>query len=385
VTALAPASFQAPPSAARAAAQQALPELSGPYVTLATVAALALLYHMVPGLPDPAPVVLMAVVYAAFAGGLRSGLASAAIALAYVLGSASLPGTVLAFAPGEVPRVVLLGLTIPAMAVLVARLQERAQRARASEAEQLRLRELDKLKTQFLNNAAHELRTPLTPIVLQLRMLRTSQEGAPLSEKQRHAMDMLDRNIRRLNALVQDLLEVAKLQAGQLRLSRRLVDLDHVVGEAVESFREPAAEAGVVLDFRPSGGAVVEADAKRLLQVLFNLLTNALKFTARGGTIAVEVQARDDGAEVRVRDTGPGLAAEQLGRLFQPFQMAHDPERGPAGSGLGLFICRGIVEQHGGRIWAASEGPGKGTTFAFALPAAASPPSGAEADLARLV
>lgn len=348
------------------------PQVSGPYVTVAAIAVLEILDRMVPGLPDPAPLVLMAVVYAAFAGGLASGLFSAAMAVAFFAGQRALPGQLLAWAPAEVPALVLLGAVTPAIVVMVGLLKGRAERAFDLQVEHERLRAVDQMKTQFINNAAHELRTPLTPIVLQLHVLKQGA-AAGLSDRQQKALELLDRNISRLNLLVGDLLEVAKLQAGHLKLERKVIDLDRVASEAVESFREPARQAGVELELRTAGGLVVEADAKRLIQVLFNLLSNALKFTPRGGRIAVESALQGGHAVVRVRDTGPGLTQEQRARLFEPFTQVHDAKTGPAGSGLGLYICRGILEQHGGRIWAESEGRGKGATFAFALPASAAP------------
>jgi PAS domain S-box-containing protein len=234
-----------------------------------------------------------------------------------------------------------------------------------------RLKELDRFKTQFINNAAHELGTPLTPIKLQLHVLKSSRQGG-LSPQQQKALAILDRNVDRMAALVADVLQVARLQSGKLGIERQPMDLHRVVAEAVESFQEPAEQAGLSLELRTTPGLTLQADAKRVTQVLFNLLNNAWKFTPPGGAITVETRREGGEAVVRVRDTGAGLRPEDIPRLFRPFTQVHDTmERTRGGTGLGLYICRGIVELHGGRIWAESEGPGRGATFTFTLPLAA--------------
>lgn len=244
--------------------------------------------------------------------------------------------------------------------------EEKLHKKEQAELEQLR--EIDQFKTLFINTAAHELRTPLTPIKVQLHLLR-SGDMASLSERQRHAISVLERNIDRLSHLVEDILEGARIQAGRLRAKKKPIELDRVIGEAVESFRDPARESGVTLEADLQPGLVVPADAKRLIQVLFNLLSNALKFTPSGGTIRVESGSDDESTYIRVKDTGTGLTKEQASRLFRPFSQVHDPMttvRG--GTGLGLYISRSLVDLHGGRIWCESDGPGKGSTFTFTLP-----------------
>lgn len=234
-----------------------------------------------------------------------------------------------------------------------------------------RLRDLDLLKTQLINTASHELRTPLTPIALQLALLQSADFG-PLNERQRKAVQVLDRNTQRLNLLVQDMLDVARLQGGRLVVQRDPMDLAPVLREAHESFQEAARRADVALDLALEGDLTLEADGQRVSQVLYNLLANALKFTPAGGRVAVAARRAGSEVVVEVCDTGVGLAQDQIARLFQPFSQVHDPtQRTRGGTGLGLYISRGIVEQHGGRIWAASDGPGKGAAFAFALPAPA--------------
>lgn len=244
------------------------------------------------------------------------------------------------------------------------------ERARAEEQrkELVRLKELDDFKTRLINTTAHELGTPLTPIKLQVHLLKKGLTG-PLNEEQEKAVGILDRNINRLTHLVEDVLEVARLQAGRLKVDQKALDINDVVGEAAESFEAPAREAGISLETKLAPQLHVHGDSKRLIQVLFNLLSNAIKFTPHGGKIRLETKLQDDQAMVTVQDTGAGIRRDDLARLFQPFSQVHDPmQRTHAGSGLGLYISRGIVELHGGRIWADSPGPDMGTTVTLTLP-----------------
>ncbi|HUR67777.1 MAG TPA: PAS domain-containing sensor histidine kinase [Candidatus Thermoplasmatota archaeon] len=228
-----------------------------------------------------------------------------------------------------------------------------------------RLREMDALKTSFINNAAHELGTPLTPIKLQAHLLRLGGMGE-LNDKQKRAVDVLSRNVDHLGLMVKDLLDASRVQSQELRLRSAPVDLQATLAEAVEAF---SANATVDIRLATTPGLHIEGDAQRVKQVVFNLLGNALKFTPAGGHI--DVRARREGAEVHVEiaDTGSGIAPEDIEKLFRPFSQVHDTTTtSRAGTGLGLFISKGIVESHGGRIWATSGGRGHGTTFHFTLP-----------------
>ncbi|HEV8359548.1 MAG TPA: PAS domain-containing sensor histidine kinase [Candidatus Thermoplasmatota archaeon] len=250
--------------------------------------------------------------------------------------------------------------------------RKRMESERAHSMEQLRelerLKDVDRFKTEFINMAAHELGTPLTPIKLQISLLR-GVRGEGLTDEQRKAIQILDRNVDRLAQLVQDILEVARIQAGRLGVRREPMDLNRVVFEAVESFQETARVAGVALESRLTPDLQLQADAKRVTQVLFNLLSNAIKFTPRGGRVVVETSRGPGSAIVKVTDTGAGLRPEDIPRLFRPFSQVHDTmQRTRGGTGLGLYISKGILELHDGRIWATSDGPGKGATFAFAIP-----------------
>lgn len=231
-----------------------------------------------------------------------------------------------------------------------------------------RLKDVNKFKEQFIRTVSHELNTPITPITLQLDMLGGQRLG-PLNDTQARSVEMVKRNVGRLALLVQDMLDVARIQSGQLSITRQILKLSTPIGEAVELFSENARQAGVVIQAPPPNGYEVEVDPRRIVQVLVNLLSNALKFTPSGGRIQIDANREKNEIVVRVRDTGAGLTTEQISRLFRPFSQVHDPAAMTnPGTGLGLYICRSIIEQHGGRMGCQSDGPAKGSTFWFALP-----------------
>jgi signal transduction histidine kinase len=229
---------------------------------------------------------------------------------------------------------------------------------------------MNEFKTRFLNTAAHELNTPLTPIKLQLHLLRTEAKGT-LAPEQARAVVLIERNIDRLGRLVGDLLEASRLQAGKLGIEHKPVDVNLVAREAIESFNEPARRAGVELKLHEGPAAIVLGDDKRLTQVLYNLLSNAVKFTEEGGRIDIDTATSRGSAVVRVSDTGVGIPSLDMKRLFQPFSQVPDPDGKPRpGTGLGLYVSKGIVELHAGRIWCESAGKGQGASFAFEIPLA---------------
>lgn len=233
-----------------------------------------------------------------------------------------------------------------------------------------RLKELDQFRSQFINNAAHELGTPLTPIKLQVHLLRNAY-AKNLDAKQEKGLEILDRNVDRLGQLVQDILDVAKIQSGRLNLKFQRSSLAPTVREASESFMASAVTRGITLESSCEPRMECHIDAGRLSQVLYNLLNNALKFTPSGGKIQVIGRQVGERAQVIVRDSGRGLDATAISKLFQPFSQVHDTMQVNApGTGLGLFICRGIVEQMGGRIWCESPGLTKGASFYCEFPLA---------------
>lgn len=230
-----------------------------------------------------------------------------------------------------------------------------------------RLQEMNEFKTQLLNTTAHELNTPLTPLRLQLHLITSGALG-PLAERQQRAMHILERNVKRLSFLVNDILDVAKLEGGRMQVDRQPLRLVDMVMDAYDSYVETAARVGVRLENDLDDSIVVAGDKPRLVQVMYNLIGNALKFTPKGGSVKVRAWAEDGKALVCVDDTGPGLTEDQIGRLFQPFSRVHDTKASTiAGTGLGLYISKGIVEAHEGTIQAYSDGPGKGARFCVTL------------------
>lgn len=233
-----------------------------------------------------------------------------------------------------------------------------------------RLEEMNRFKTQFINTAAHELRTPLLPLRTQVYLLINSRESPP-SEAQKRSLDVLKRNLERLGGLVEDLLTVARTQAGRLGVEPKPVDLGELASEVAESFLPAARLKGVHLEGPPPGRFPVLADANRIHQVLSNLVSNAIKFTPSGGSVRIDLSLDGGRAKARIADTGLGIAKSDLPRLFSPFVQVHETAQvTEPGSGLGLYICRQYVELHGGEVGVESEGRGRGTTVWFTLPVA---------------
>ncbi len=237
------------------------------------------------------------------------------------------------------------------------------------------LRESDRRKDEFLATLAHELRNPLAPIRSGLEVMKLP--GADPGQV-RNAREVAERQVDHLTKLVNDLVDVSRIVRGRIELRKEPVDLGELVARAVEAAR-PAIDAdGHALTVRPSPEPVrLAADPVRLTQVLVNLLTNAARYTDRGGRIEVAAGREGDEAVVRVRDTGIGLAAESLGRVFEPFvQEAPAGHRSQGGLGIGLTLARSLAELHGGTVTAESPGPGRGSTFTVRLPLTETEPEG---------
>jgi CheY-like chemotaxis protein len=228
-------------------------------------------------------------------------------------------------------------------------------------------REASRLKDEFLATLSHELRTPLNAIVGYVRMM---QSDLLTGEKRTRAMDTVARNVTSLTQIVEDVLDVSRIISGKIRLDVQPVDLPLVVQNAVETVRLAADAKGVrlvtIVDPR---AAPVSGDPERIQQILWNLLSNAVKFTGRGGRVQVRLERVNSHVELTVTDTGVGIPAEFLPHVFDRFRQADAGiSRELGGLGLGLAIARHLVELHGGRILAASDGPGKGATFRIELP-----------------
>jgi hypothetical protein len=242
---------------------------------------------------------------------------------------------------------------------------EAAQRTLAEQNE--RLRELDRLKDEFISLVSHELRTPLTSIRGYLELLLDGGAGH-LSDDQARFLAVVDRNSKRLMHLVGDLLFLAQIEAGKLALELGEVDLEHLVAECVEGAQPFADEKGIELTASVEATPTMVGDRERLGQVLDNLVSNALKFTSGGGSVSVRISSHQGEAVVEVEDDGMGISPDDQDLLFDRFfRSSEATERAIPGTGLGLTIAKAIVERHDGAIEVEST-PGEGTTMRVRLP-----------------
>jgi signal transduction histidine kinase len=251
------------------------------------------------------------------------------------------------------------------------RREEREARSEAEFARKLlaeqneRLREADRLKDEFVALISHDLRTPLTSI---MGYLELAMDDDALGDEPRSYLEVVQRNSDRLLRLVNDLLFVARLEAGELDLHSSEVDLGACVRQAVEEARPRAQAKGIELGCEVQSVPEIRADRGRMFQLLDNLISNAIKFTPEEGRVEVRLVQRDSRIRIEVSDTGIGIAQDEVGRLFERFFRASTAtERHIPGTGLGLYIAGAIVQAHGGEIDVQSE-PGRGTTFCVQFP-----------------
>jgi len=229
--------------------------------------------------------------------------------------------------------------------------------------------EAARLREQVLAIVSHDLRNPLGAVQLaaHLVMKRAQKQNDPRLGKQ---VETIRRAASRMERLIGDLLDMASVHAGKLKIERRAFAVDTLIQEVVDAHEPIAIEKGMsFLAERDVAGVQVEWDRERMFQVFSNILGNAFKFCSRGDQISVH--ARPQAAEIQfeVADTGPGIPSEEHQHIFEPYWSSARSSTGKKGTGLGLFIARGVVEAHGGRIWVESE-PRRGTTFFFTLPMA---------------
>jgi signal transduction histidine kinase len=232
-----------------------------------------------------------------------------------------------------------------------------------------KLRELSAMKEEFLALTTHDLRSPLTVISGVINFFTSGRLGE-LSPEQQNMVVMMERNTQSLIELVNDLLDASKLESGTLRLDLAPTPLRELVEDLRETMLPMAREKGIALDNAvPADLPPARADRAKLRRVLVNLVSNALKFTPRGGRVEVAAQAGGGTLRVSVADTGVGIPPEDLERLFDKYEQARSrATRSEKGTGLGLYITRQLVELHGGRIEVSSE-VGRGSTFSFTVPA----------------
>jgi PAS domain S-box-containing protein len=240
--------------------------------------------------------------------------------------------------------------------------QERAARAHAEEA--------TRLKDEFLANLSHELRTPMNIIIGWAHLLRA---GALSAEQRARAVDAIDRAARSQAQLIEDLLDVSRIVSGKFRLTMQEFLLGPIVRSAVESLKLVAQTRQIALSTALAGGDMtVSGDADRLQQVVWNLVSNAVKFTPAGGTVSVSLNREREEAVIRVKDSGVGIAAEFLPYVFDRFRQADGTStREHMGMGLGLAIVRHVVDLHGGAVSAESRGVGEGAEFIVRIPLSA--------------
>jgi signal transduction histidine kinase len=228
------------------------------------------------------------------------------------------------------------------------------------------LESMERLRRDLVANVSHELKTPTSALRAHLENLLDGVERADA-----HTLQTMLAQTERLTRLVDQLLELSRLESGDVPMVREQLALRPLVERVLTEIEVVSSRRDVeVSDRVPADLPAVYADAERVHQVLFNLLDNAVRFTPSGGRITITASRRNGAVDVAVADTGPGIAAEHLPRLFERFyRVDRARSRDEGGTGIGLAIARSVVEAHGGRIWAESE-PGKGSTFTFELPVA---------------
>lgn len=223
-------------------------------------------------------------------------------------------------------------------------------------------------KSEFLANMSHELRTPLNAVIGFSEVLQQRMFG-DLNEKQMEYVEDIHSSGRHLLSLINDILDLSKIEAGKLELNRSRFDLPTTVEGTLTLVRERATRHGLTMDLSlDSGLGEIDADERKVRQILLNLLSNAVKFTPDGGRIEITGRVVDDAAQISVSDTGIGISSEDQAKIFEEFQqVGGDHEGKREGTGLGLTLARKFVELHGGRIWVDSM-VGHGATFTFTLP-----------------
>ncbi len=270
-----------------------------------------------------------------------------------------------------------LSFTVAAAGRLVVTIESQTEERQAQEADRVALRRLLRIKElevvnerrgQLLNVASHELKNPLTPLVLQLHIMKEGRYG-PLSDKQKSSLETMYNQVQRLNKLIHDVMDTSRIEQASLILHTDRIELGPVVRRAVDAFQGAAQQWNIQLHTDLARNVMAEADGDRIMQVVSNLLSNAFKFTPEGGTVTVTLEKAPEGAHIMVSDTGPGMDEEQQDKLFAAFSQVHAKGTKPRekGTGLGLYIAKGIVGMHEGQIWVESR-KGEGTTFHVTLP-----------------
>jgi signal transduction histidine kinase len=321
---------------------------------LAVALALPLIKFIAPLGHGAGQVLLAAVMVGAWFGGLGPGLLAAglgALTMEFLFHPDFSPGTRLA-------DTLQVGVFL-LVALLISSLNETRSRLERA------LRQADRRKDEFLALLAHELRTPLGTLLNVVRILHGGRSNPPAIAR---GAELMERQVRHMSRLIDDLLEVSRIRQGKLELHKELMDLTAVVRDAVEATRPGREEKGQQLEVAmPVGKILLQADPTRLEQILVNLLTNASRYSGEGGCIWLTVERDEKEVIVRVRDNGLGISADLLPYVFDLHVQAENGSHG--GMGIGLSLVRDLVQMHGGSVTASSTGRGQGSEFVVRLPA----------------
>ena len=229
-----------------------------------------------------------------------------------------------------------------------------------------KLKELDNLKSEFVATASHELRTPLTGMLMSLNLLTETTEDK-LSDSESELLDTAVEDVERLRSLVNDLLDLSKIESGKIELDFVDVEVDFLLDKAISALQIQAQQKEITLAKQSLSQEIqVKADANKIIWVLTNLIANALRYSDPGEEIKIGATPRNSWVEIFVTDKGAGIPLEYQGKIFDKFVQV-ETEKDVGGSGLGLAICKEMVQAHGGRIWVDST-VGEGSTFTFTVP-----------------
>jgi signal transduction histidine kinase len=235
-----------------------------------------------------------------------------------------------------------------------------------------KLKQVDKLKDEFVSLASHELRTPMTVIKSYVWLLLEGKTGK-LTEQQMKYLKISYDSTNRLIGMVNDMLNISRIESGRFTIDPKPMSIATLIQEVSSEMGSRAAELGIKLVVQEPENATpnINADSDRIKQVLINLIGNSLKFTPKDGSITVSYYLKDSMVFVSIKDTGIGIKPEDMEKLFKKFNMVGGSsltKQAGQGSGLGLYLSKNLVELHKGKIWVESEGEGKGTVFTFTLP-----------------
>lgn len=232
-----------------------------------------------------------------------------------------------------------------------------------------REKEIDQMKSDFISLVSHELRTPLTSIIGFVSFILDGKAGA-INDRQRNSLARVQRQSKRLAALINDLLDISRIESGRIQMKQEPISLLEIMTQRIDEIRPQADEKSIQLDLMaPERIPTILGDEARMGQVFTNLIGNAIKFTPNNGEVSVKVEADGNLLHVEVIDTGPGIPPEERQKIFDKFyQLSDISTRQQGGSGLGLSISKSIVEAHGGKLWIDDGNQGKGSNFQFVLP-----------------